>query len=88
MAVYVDNPRIPFGRMLMCHILADTFGELHAMARAIGIARRHFQGDHYDICAEKRDVAIRCGARPVSSRELVALRRLLRIRRTFSHRGE
>ena len=43
--------------MKMCHMLADTLDELHAMADRIGVARRHFQTDssapHYDICKSK-----------------------------------
>lgn len=57
MPVYVDNSSHRFGRMVMCHMLADSPDELHAMADRIGVARRHFQGDastpHYDICKAK-----------------------------------
>lgn len=70
-------PRHPLGRMLMCHMAADTLGELHAMADRIGVARRHFQNKpthpHYDICKAKRALAVRAGAREVSSRELVSI---------------
>lgn len=75
MSVYVDNPRMPYGRMLMCHMLADTDDELHAMAAKIGVARRWHQGDHYDVCAAKRAIAIKFGALAVSTRELVRIRR-------------
>lgn len=62
MTVYVDNMRAPYGRMLMCHMIADTVDELHRMADRIGVARRWYQGDHYDIClAKKKDRhAFRC----------------------------
>lgn len=63
MAVYVDSAFSPYRGMLMCHMLADTLSELHAMADKIGIARRHFQADastpHYDICKSKRALAVR-----------------------------
>ena len=75
MTVYVDNARIPFGRMSMCHMLADTEDELHAMAFLIGIRRKYFQGDHYDICLRARGQAIRNGAVEVTSREIVEVRR-------------
>lgn len=74
--VYVDNARIPFRRMLMCHLLADSEFELHAMAAAIGVARRWFQGDHYDVCLTKRAKAIELGAKAITDRrEIVAVRR-------------
>ena len=53
MSVYVDNMRAPYRRMIMCHMIADTEAELHAMADSIGVARKWYQGDHYDICLAK-----------------------------------
>jgi hypothetical protein len=76
--VYVDHARLRFGRMLMSHLMADTDAELHAMADAIGVARRWFQGDHYDVCLAKRALAIERGAVQVSGRRLVELRRARR----------
>lgn len=70
MSVYVDNMRAPFGRMVMCHMVADNEDELHAMADSIGIARKWYQGDHYDICLSKRALAVRQGAVELSRREL------------------
>ena len=74
--VYVDAPVWPLGRMLMCHMVADTLDELHAMADRIGVARRHFQNKpggtpHYDICKAKRALAVRDGAKEVDKREMV-----------------
>jgi hypothetical protein len=58
------------------HLVSDeSYDELHAMAAALGIERRWFQGDHYDVPEDCRDRAIELGAVPVSSRELI--RRLL-----------
>jgi hypothetical protein len=72
MAVYVDEAKHPFGRMIMCHMLADTPDELHAMADRIGIARRWFQRDastpHYDICKSKRAPGVAAGAVEVTER--------------------
>lgn len=80
MAVYVDDMAARFGRMIMCHMIADTDEELHEMACRIGIARKWFQGDHYDICRSKRRRALSFGAIEVSRRELgrrvIARRRL------------
>lgn len=61
----------------MCHMVADTLDELHAMADRIGIARRWFQNHtgrpHYDICKAKRALAVEAGAIEVGPRELVAV---------------
>lgn len=81
MAVYVDSAFIPYRRMLMCHMIADTEEELHRMADMIGVARRHYQSHtkypHYDICKQKRQLAIQAGAIEVSSKELIRISRLL-----------
>lgn len=65
-SVYVDNARLPFGNMVMCHMLADTPAELKAMAEKIGVQLRWFQykasAPHFDICLSKRKRAIEAGA--------------------------
>lgn len=80
MAVYVDHVRLPFGRMLMSHLMADTPEELLEMVDQIGVARRWIQKEgtrfeHFDICESKRALAIRKGAKAVSARDLVMIRR-------------
>ena len=70
MTVYVDNMRAAYGRMVMCHMIADTEAELHAMADRIGVARRWYQGDHYDICLAKRALAVQAGAVELSQMDL------------------
>lgn len=75
MAVYVDDMRAPYGRMVMCHMLADTDAELHAMAARIGVARRWWQspektsGSHYDIALSKRALAVAAGAVEITWRQ-------------------
>ena len=71
MSVYVDDMRRPYGRLIMCHMVADTEVELHEMAGKIGVARRWHQGDHYDICMAKRSVAVANGAKEITRREAV-----------------
>ncbi len=83
MAVFVDNASIPFGRMRMCHMLAESTSELLAMADRIGVARKWIQAagtyrEHFDVCASKRAVAIRYGAREVTGRRIVLIFRYRR----------
>lgn len=75
MTVYVDDLRIRYGRMVMCHMIADSEAELHAMASLIGVARRWYQGDHYDVCLASREVAVRYGAMEIGRRVCAAMRR-------------
>jgi hypothetical protein len=65
--------------MKMSHMVADTEAELHAMADKIGVARRWYQGDHYDIAMSKRTLAVENGAKEISWRELGAMMRERRI---------
>jgi hypothetical protein len=71
-SVYVDRERNGFGRMVMCHMWADTLAELHAMADAIGMKREWFQPlsfPHYDVSLSRRAVAVELGAVQVDRRE-------------------
>lgn len=76
MSVYVDDMQCGYGRMVMCHMGADTTEELLAMADKIGVARRWLQHpgtwrEHFDICKSKRALAVKYGAVEVSQREFV-----------------
>lgn len=76
MAVYIDNARIPYGRMLMNHMIADTVDELHRMADAIGMRRDWFQPTsfpHYDVCLKRKAHAHELGAIDVPTRRRFAL---------------
>lgn len=75
MAVYVDTMRAPYGRMVMCHMVADTRAELLAMADTIGVARKWLQHEgthleHFDIALSKRAAAVRAGAVELTMRQL------------------
>lgn len=80
MAVYVDNMRAGFGRMVMCHMIADTSDELYAMADKIGVQRKWVQHlgtarEHFDICLSKRAKAVAAGAIEVNQASLVRIMR-------------
>lgn len=77
MTVYVDDMRHPFGRMVMCHMWADSDEELLQAADAIGVARKWIQGHpvlsfgkhreaswvHFDISTScKAKALVRCNA--------------------------
>lgn len=49
----------------------SSLDELHEFAVQLGIPRRAFQGDHYDIPEEHRPDVVALGAIEVESRELV-----------------
>ncbi len=86
MAVLVDEPIWPFRDRLWCHLVSDSsYDELHALAAGLGIPRRGFQGDHYDLPAEMRDDAIALGAQPVTGRELITRLRDSGLRRSHRH---
>ncbi len=74
MTVYVDDMRTRLGRMIMCHMIADTDAELHAMADKIGLKRKWFQGDHYDISLARRKRAVLNGAVVITQRQAAAMR--------------
>jgi hypothetical protein len=80
MPVYVDQAENGFGRMKMCHMIADTLEELHAMAERIGMRREWFQPKsfpHYDVAKGRRQQAISLGAIVCDRRTFVGhLRRI------------
>lgn len=83
MSVYVDDMQAKFGRMVMCHMVADTEDELHSMAAKIGIPRKWHQKagtlhSHYDICMSKRVLAVKLGAIEIDRVKLVEIIRAKR----------
>ena len=94
LTVYVDDMRARYGRLILCHMLADTDDELHAMARAIGVSRRWWQspgttsGSHYDICLAKRAAAVRLRAVEITQRQAAAMNARRRITGALGHPDE
>lgn len=76
MSVYVDDARHQFGRMIMCHLWADSDDELLAFVDKIGVQRKWIQGHptlsfgkhrnaswvHFDIALSKKELALKHGA--------------------------
>jgi Protein of unknown function (DUF4031) len=70
--ILIDPPNAAGHGRLWSHVASDeSFEELHAFARELGIPPRGFDRDHYDVPAESYDQVVALGALPVSSRELV-----------------
>jgi hypothetical protein len=75
MPVYIDDYNAPFRNMIMCHMIADTREELMQMVDKIGVKRKWIQyketvHEHFDICLQKKKLAIKEGAIEISVREL------------------
>ena len=82
MSVYLDKARNRFGRMVMCHMIADTLDELHEMAAAIGMRREWFQPlsfPHYYVSLSRRRIDVTLGAVELDRREFVAVMRRVRL---------
>lgn len=74
MPVYIDDYEAPYGRMLMCHMVADTTEELLDMVDKIGVQRKWIQypntyHEHFDICLSKKAKALKLGAIAITARE-------------------
>jgi Protein of unknown function (DUF4031) len=75
-AILVDPAIWPHRGRMWSHLVSDTsYDELHDFAERLGIPRRAFQGDHYDVPEDLRASALALGAEDVTGRELI--RRLL-----------
>ena len=76
--IQVDNGRWPMGRMLMCHLIADSHEELETAADALGLRRSYIQHahtwkEHLDVSQSKRTLAVQQGAREITQREFARI---------------
>jgi hypothetical protein len=72
MVLMIDPPAVPSRGRMWSHLASDeSFDELHAFARELGIPERGFDRDHYDVPSEWYDQVLALGVEAVSSRELV-----------------
>ncbi|MDQ2727688.1 MAG: DUF4031 domain-containing protein [Actinomycetota bacterium] len=85
--ILVDPARWPWRGQQWAHLVSDvSYDELHEFAGRLGIPRRAFQGDHYDVPTEVRAAAIEAGASPIDSRELLTRLRAAGLRQTPAQR--
>lgn len=76
--IYVDDMRARYGRMIMCHMIADSSRELLTFAWRLGIHPKWIQhrgtpAEHFDISLGKRTLAVNLGAKEITRRELVEI---------------
>ena len=72
MGLMIDPPAVPSRGRMWSHLASDeSFEELHAFARELGVPERGFDRDHYDVPSERYEQVLALGVEPVSSRELV-----------------
>ncbi|KOV75368.1 hypothetical protein ADL02_34725 [Streptomyces sp. NRRL WC-3723] len=64
------------------HLVSDvSYDELHLFAEGLGMPRRAFDSDHYDVPSHRYADAVAAGAVQVSSREVVRLLHFAGLRR-------
>ncbi|KAB1644167.1 DUF4031 domain-containing protein [Gulosibacter chungangensis] len=89
MAILIDPPRWPAHGYRWSHLVSDvSLDELHAFARSLGLPRRSFDLDHYDVAEFNYDRAISAGAVPVSGHALVRALRASGLRVRQVDRGK
>jgi hypothetical protein len=80
--ILVDEPLWPARGRLWSHLVSDlSYAELHVFAEMLGVPRRAFDRDHYDIPAASVPSAIWLGATLRPSRELAFRLRASGLRR-------
>jgi Protein of unknown function (DUF4031) len=81
-AVLIDPAVWPWRGQRWSHLVSDvSYDELHEFAARLGVPRRAFQGDHYDVPASLRGAALALGAEAVPARELLTRLRDAGLRR-------
>ncbi|APH01789.1 MULTISPECIES: DUF4031 domain-containing protein [Janibacter] len=74
--ILVDPPTWPGWGRTWSHLVSDSsLAELHEFAQHVGLPRRLFDEDHYDVPVERYDEVVAAGATEVSGSDLI--RRLI-----------
>lgn len=72
MGLLIDPPWVPWQGRRWSHLISDvSYDEGHAFAAGLGLDRRLFDGDHYDVPEDLHASAVAAGARLVRPREIV-----------------
>lgn len=74
MTVYVDDVSTPFRDRPVYRMASAELGELHTLARRIGLEEEWFQDGlvpHYIVSPEMKSKALKAGARETDSRALL-----------------
>jgi len=88
MTVIVDPPEAHGHGRLWSHVASDeSFDELHAFARRMGIPERGFDRDHYDVPDQRIEELVALGAELVSAKELIRRLRASGLRVPARDRG-
>lgn len=81
--ILVDQAIWSFRGRRWAHLISDSsLDELHAFAARLGIEQRLFQGDHYDVDSNTRELALQLGAVAVDFRDIVRSLRNSGLRRS------
>ncbi|MFF7532656.1 DUF4031 domain-containing protein [Streptomyces bobili] len=87
MTLYIDPPDWPGHGRMWSHLVSDvSFEELHSFADELGVPRRAFERDHYDIPSHRYREVVEAGAVEVRSREVVRLLTTAGLRRPKGRR--
>ena len=74
--ILLDPPTWPGWGRTWSHLVSDSsLEELHGFAERVGLPRRLFDEDHYDVPVERYDDMVAAGAHEVNGGELI--RRLI-----------
>ncbi len=70
--ILIDSPQWWHRERWWGHMVSDeSYDELHEFAASLGVPRRGFERDHYDLPEHLHEHALEAGAVRVTSKELV-----------------
>lgn len=70
--ILIDPPLWPARGRVWSHMVSDvSYVELHVFAAGLGMSRRAFERDHYDVPGELYEAALLQGAEAVGCQELL-----------------